>query len=94
MLESCHGLITGGGFEAPAEALYLGKRVLCVPIAGQYEQLANAVAAEGLGASLLVRLDHNKITQIRCWLDKPPPPPIEFPQLLPQILDEIISIKP
>ena len=24
-LETCNGLLTGGGFEGPAEALYLGK---------------------------------------------------------------------
>lgn len=93
MLESCHGLITGGGFEAPAEALYLGKRVLCVPIAGQYEQLANAVAAEKLGATYLVRLDHDKITHIRDWLENSAPTPIKFPQHLPQIVAEICSIK-
>lgn len=93
-LERCHGLITGGGFEAPAEALYLGKRVLCVPIAGQYEQLANSVAAEKLGANYLVRLDHDKISHIRDWLKKSAPYPVEFPQLLPQITAELCSKKP
>lgn len=92
-LARCHGLITGGGFEAPAEALYLGKRVLCVPIAGQYEQLANSVAAERLGADYLVRLDHDKISYIRDWLRKSAPNPIEFPQLLPLITAELCSKK-
>ncbi|MEY2596105.1 MAG: hypothetical protein RI965_1377 [Bacteroidota bacterium] len=43
-LISCHGIITGGGFETPAEALYLGKKLMVVPIAGQYEQQCNAAA--------------------------------------------------
>lgn len=43
-LISCHGIITGGGFETPAEALYLGKKLMVVPITGQYEQQCNAAA--------------------------------------------------
>jgi uncharacterized protein (TIGR00661 family) len=41
---SCHGMITGAGFETPAEVLYMGKKLLCTPIKGQYEQLCNAAA--------------------------------------------------
>ena len=43
-LITCHGIITGGGFETPAEALYLGKKLMVVPINGQYEQQCNAAA--------------------------------------------------
>ena len=39
-----HGVITGAGFETPAETLYLGKKLLCLPIQGQYEQFCNAEA--------------------------------------------------
>ena len=44
-LLKCKGVITGGGFETVAEALYLNKPVLTIPIAGQYEQECNATAA-------------------------------------------------
>jgi uncharacterized protein (TIGR00661 family) len=44
-LLGCSGVITGGGFETVAEALYLNKRVLTIPIEGQYEQECNAEAA-------------------------------------------------
>ena len=43
-LLKCSGVITGGGFETVAEALYLNKRVLTIPIKGQYEQECNAEA--------------------------------------------------
>jgi uncharacterized protein (TIGR00661 family) len=43
-LLGCDGVITGGGFETVAEALYLNKRVLTIPIKGQYEQECNAEA--------------------------------------------------
>src|SRR5271154_5859150 len=36
-LINCHGIITNSGFETPAEALYLRKKLLVIPIKGQYE---------------------------------------------------------
>jgi len=47
-LLGCDGVITGGGFETVAEALYLNKRVLTIPIKGQYEQECNATSASGI----------------------------------------------
>lgn len=48
-LENCSGLLTGGGFEGPAEALFLKKKLLCVPMSNQYEQQCNALALEEMG---------------------------------------------
>lgn len=47
-LLKCSGVITGGGFETVAEALYLNKPVLTIPIKGQYEQECNATAANNI----------------------------------------------
>ena len=41
-LISCNGLITNAGFQLPAEAIYLGKKILCKPLIGQPEQEHNA----------------------------------------------------
>ncbi len=40
----CSAIITGGGFETPSEAIHLGKKVMAIPIRGQYEQCCNAAA--------------------------------------------------
>lgn len=45
-LASCEGLLTGGGFEGPAETLFLGKKLLSVPMKNQFEQQCNALALE------------------------------------------------
>ena len=45
----CKAIITGAGFETPAEALFLGKKLMVIPIQGQYEQSCNAAALEKLG---------------------------------------------
>ncbi len=42
-MAACRGLICTAGFESVCEALYLGKRILVIPVAGQYEQACNAL---------------------------------------------------
>ena len=56
-LLSCHGLITGGGFETPSEALYLGKKLISIPIKNHYEQQCNAAAAKQMGVMVLQDID-------------------------------------
>ena len=72
-LSNCHGLITGAGFETPAEALYLQKKLMCIPIRGQYEQFCNAAALSGFGVPVLNSINpknfHRKIVD---WLSAPP----------------------
>lgn len=52
-LLSSHGLITGGGFETPSEALYLGKKLISIPIKNHYEQQCNAAALKKMGVTVL-----------------------------------------
>ncbi|HEY4285508.1 MAG TPA: glycosyltransferase family protein [Puia sp.] len=56
-LITCKAILTGAGFETPAEALYLGKKLLVIPIRGQYEQFCNAAALQKMGVPVLKTLD-------------------------------------
>ena len=56
-LISCTAIVAGAGFETPAEALYLGKKLLIIPIKGQYEQLCNAAALEKMGVARIDALN-------------------------------------
>jgi uncharacterized protein (TIGR00661 family) len=58
-LVNCSGIITGGGFETPAEAIHLGKKLLAIPIRNQYEQQCNAAALEQLGVRSLKKIDNS-----------------------------------
>jgi uncharacterized protein (TIGR00661 family) len=49
MLASARAVVSGGGFTTLSEALYLGKRVLSVPLGHQWEQQLNAAWLEELG---------------------------------------------
>lgn len=48
-LINCHGVITSAGFQTPSESLFLGKKLMVIPIVGQYEQECNTVALKKLG---------------------------------------------
>lgn len=52
-LANSKGLLTGGGFEGPAEAMFMKKKVLAVPMRNQYEQLCNALAMEKMGVPVI-----------------------------------------
>lgn len=45
-MANCKGLVCTAGFESVCEANYLGKPVMMIPVAGQYEQACNALDAE------------------------------------------------
>lgn len=51
-LSSCKALASTAGFETVAEAMYMGKPVLMVPVEGHYEQFCNARDAHRSGAGV------------------------------------------
>jgi uncharacterized protein (TIGR00661 family) len=58
-LISCHGIITAGGFETPAEAMYLKKKLLSIPILNHFEQECNGAAMQKLGVTVIKKIDKN-----------------------------------
>jgi uncharacterized protein (TIGR00661 family) len=77
-LTSCTGVLCGAGFETPAEALYLQKRLLVVPMKGQYEQHYNAAALRQLGVPVMKKVKKKSVNKIREWLDGSNTPQIFF----------------
>jgi uncharacterized protein (TIGR00661 family) len=69
-LISCAGIITSAGFETPAEALYLGKKLLTIPIKGQYEQMCNAAALEKMGVTCINKIDKNFSAIFYKWINE------------------------
>lgn len=65
---SCSGVICGAGFETCAEAMYLGKKMLTVPIENQYEQACNAAALRKMGVVTLDTL-HDRSLALWNWLE-------------------------
>ncbi|TWR28240.1 glycosyl transferase [Mucilaginibacter achroorhodeus] len=90
-LASCTGLLTGGGFEGPAEALYLGKKVLMIPMRGQYEQQCNALSASKLGVEVIHTIGHDFVPRINNWLANDNRIVVDFPDETAQIVDEMVK---
>ncbi len=90
-LESCHGLLTGGGFEAPAEALFLGKKVFMIPMTNQFEQHCNAVAALDHGAAMSLKIDHSFGNQLAEWLNDSKTQEVSFPDDTKMIVSKVID---
>lgn len=62
---SSRGVLCGAGFETPAEALHLGKKLLVVPMKAQYEQQCNAAALKKMGVPVLKKLNKNQFQPLK-----------------------------
>lgn len=87
-LISCQGIITGGGFETPAEALYLGKKILSIPIQNHYEQECNAEALKQLGVPVMYEVGNDFDTIIKNWLNMD----ILYPKMQPNNIPETLEL--
>ncbi|HEX7903264.1 MAG TPA: glycosyltransferase family protein [Chitinophagaceae bacterium] len=88
----CSGLISGGGFETPAEALQLGKKFMARPIRGQYEQQCNAAALKQLGITTLPDIDEYFSTHFYNWICNAPAIQKDYSNTIPQCLDHIFNL--
>ncbi len=88
---SCEGLLTGAGFEAPAEALYLGKKILVVPMAGQYEQACNAESLKRMGNKVIDAMNDKSIHVIKEWIESKEIVNVDFPDNIDEIVDLVIN---
>jgi uncharacterized protein (TIGR00661 family) len=91
-LITCHGVITGAGFETPAEALYLKKQVLCLPIQGQYEQYCNAAALQKqFNVTIVKKLNNQFAATVQNWLQSSNCKPLQLTHSTQQIIDQVIQ---
>jgi uncharacterized protein (TIGR00661 family) len=67
---NCAGVLCGAGFELPAEAMFLNKKLLVIPMIGQYEQQCNALAAKNMGAIMIDGLNLLHHRTINLWLNQ------------------------
>ena len=80
-------LITNAGFQLPAEALFIGKKILCKPLEGQPEQEHNAKILKDLGYAATTKTI--SINSIKDWLHSSKKIKIDFPDSLDLIMDMI-----
>ncbi|MBI1306361.1 MAG: glycosyl transferase [Bacteroidetes bacterium] len=90
-LASCEGVFCGAGFETPAEALYMGKKVLVIPMRMQYEQHCNAAALKKLGVPVIKKLNEQSLFTIADWLADKNRIDVDYPDQTSKILDTVLQ---
>ncbi len=90
-LEGCMGLITAGGFEAPTEAIYLNKKVMVVPMIGQYEQHCNALGAKKAGCTVITEINGNFLNQLNSWVEYANPVTINYPDETAELIGNLVA---
>lgn len=91
-MASSTGVLCGAGFETPAEALYLQKKLLVVPMKGQHEQHYNAAALKQMGVPVVKKLKKKSVARIGQWLDERKTVHVEYDDVAPQAVGTAMAI--
>ncbi len=83
------GVFCGAGFETPAEALFLQKKLMVIPMKGQYEQQCNAAALKEMGVPVLKKLKLSKLAEINEWINNDQIIPVDYQDITKQIINQI-----
>lgn len=90
-MASCEGVFTGGGFEGPAEALHLGKKLMVAPMRFQYEQQCNAYALKQFGLPVIWGSNHNWVPILKDFVTKPQEHQFDFPDETAAIIAHTVN---
>lgn len=85
------GVLCGAGFETPAEALFLGKKLLVIPMKSQYEQHLNAAALKAMGVPVVKSLKQKHEAVILAWLQDDSRVKVNYPDMTQEIIDRIVQ---
>lgn len=90
-MANASGVLCGAGFETPAEALFLGKKLLVIPMKNQYEQHLNAAALEQMGVPVINSLKKKYDFAIEAWLNSKNRVPVDYPDITKEIITNIVE---
>jgi uncharacterized protein (TIGR00661 family) len=87
------GVLCGAGFETPAEALYLKKKLLVVPMKKQFEQHYNAEALKLMGVPIVKKIKKKHMDKIIQWIDSDTRVNVEYPEVAEEAVKSALSFK-
>jgi uncharacterized protein (TIGR00661 family) len=91
-LVTSSGVLCGAGFETPAEALFLGKKLMVVSAENQYEQPFNAEALKNLGVPVIRKLKSSKVDLLEEWVEKDYKIEITYPDCTGRIINRMFEL--
>jgi len=91
-MTSASGILCGAGFETPAEVLYLGKKLMVVPMKAQLEQHYNAASLKQLGVPVIKKLKKKNLEKISDWIDSDKSISIQYPDIIMDAVSRAIEL--
>lgn len=92
-MASSKGILCGAGFETPAEALFLKKKLLVVPMKKQYEQHFNASALKQMGVSVLNKIKKKTLPALREWIENDRIVEVAYEDITDRAVTQAISLR-
>lgn len=86
------GVLCGAGFETPAEALFLGKKLLVVPMKTQYEQHCNAAALKQMGVPVMKKVSKKYFDDIGSWLESETRAEVAYDDIVAQAVQQAVRV--
>ncbi len=90
-MASSEGVLCGAGFETPAEALYLEKKLMVIPMKWQYEQHCNAAALSLMGIPVVKALQQRYLPEIEKWLSNSQNVKVNFPDITAEVVETVLE---
>lgn len=90
-MASAQGVLTGAGFESPAEALFCKKKLMVVPMKNQYEQLCNAAALDKLGVPVVSEIGKGFDGALRNWIKSSTSIKVAYPNQTSALIERIVD---
>ncbi|WP_297094414.1 glycosyltransferase family protein [uncultured Draconibacterium sp.] len=87
---SCSGIVCTAGFETPAEALFMGKKLCVIPMKNQYEQACNAAMLSEMGVTVITKTG-TCCEVLSNWLQSGQAIKISYPDNTQRILKRVIQ---
>jgi uncharacterized protein (TIGR00661 family) len=85
------GILCGAGFETPAESLFMKKKLLVIPMKGQYEQQCNAAALERMGVPVVKSLKKKHLKKLQNWLETDTVVPVHYPDITEKLVSQLLE---
>jgi uncharacterized protein (TIGR00661 family) len=89
-MATSEGVLCGAGFETPAEALFMKKKLMVIPMKGQYEQQCNAAALSEMGVPVLKSLKLKQVEKINSWIKLGTKIEVDYPDITADIINKIL----
>lgn len=86
------GVLCGAGFETPAEALFLKKKLMVIPMRNQFEQQCNAAALKVIGVPVIKSLKKKHVETIQEWTMSGKYITVNYPDETEKILENILQL--